>query len=102
MTDDSSGSGKPRRRLGAYVLPGDPVWLTSSLERYYELIDDLVVVVPEDGLGWLGRPLPIDECLASVRRVDRRGLLREEPGKWVDRQHPRDAEVAQRTAALAA
>jgi hypothetical protein len=36
-------------RLGAYVLTGDPVWMRSSLGRYYDLLDDLVVLVPEGG-----------------------------------------------------
>lgn len=87
-------------RLGAYVLPGDPVWLRSSLERYYEYLDDLVVLVPQDGLSWSGRPLPVDECRDIVAGVDTRGIRREVSGHWVDPDHPRTVEVAQRQAGI--
>ena len=91
-----------RRRLGAYVLTGDPTWLASSLARYYDLLDDLVVLVPEDGLSWAGHPLPVQECLAAVRAVDHRGLARSVQGRWTDPDDVLAAEIAQRTAGLQA
>lgn len=87
-------------RLGAYVLPGDPVWLEETLRQYYPLLDDLVVPVPDGGIGWAGRPLPVDECLAIIRRVDSRGVARVIHGSWVEPQSPMKGDTAQRQAAL--
>lgn len=87
-------------RLGGYILPGDPVWLASSLTRYYEFLDDLVVVAPEDRLGWTGRPIPVDECLEIVRRLDHRGIARTVWGSWRDLADPLRAETAQRQAGI--
>lgn len=86
--------------LGAYVLPGDPVWLRSSLARYYDLLDDLVVPVPRSGRGWTGRTIPVDECRRIIADIDVRGIAREVPGDWVDPEHPMVADTAQRQAAL--
>lgn len=86
--------------LGAYLLPGDPVWLRSSLARYYALLDDLVVVVPVPATGWTGRPLPVDECLEIIAAVDVRGIARQVTGHWEDRGEPMRADTAQRQAGL--
>ena len=88
------------RRLGAYILPGDPTWLAKTLAAYYPLLDDLVVPVPVDAVGWTGRTLPVEEVLAIVRAVDHRGILRIVEGVWIDTSHPMHAETAQRQAAL--
>lgn len=82
--------------LGAYLLPGDPVWLRSSVTRYYDYLDDLVVLVPEDGLGWLGKPIPVAECLSVIDEIDTRGIARRVSGRWVDPAHPMAADTAQR------
>lgn len=89
-----------RPRLGAYVLPGDPVWLRSSLSRYYGLLDRLVVPVPEDGLSWRGASLPVQECLEIIKAVDHRGIVEVIHGTWTDTDHPLRAENAQRQAAI--
>jgi hypothetical protein len=86
--------------LGAYVLPGDPVWLRSSLERYYPFLDRLVVPVPAQGLGWTGQPLRLDECLSVITEVDTRGIVTLIGGRWTDRAHPLDQDTAQRQAAI--
>lgn len=86
--------------LGAYLLPGDPVWLRSSLARYYDLLDDLVVVVPVPATGWTGRSLPVDECLEIIAEVDARGIARRVTGHWEDRDEPMRADTAQRQAGL--
>ncbi|HEX2856170.1 MAG TPA: hypothetical protein VHO26_01645 [Propionibacteriaceae bacterium] len=104
-TDGPAASGRGsdgRRRIGAYLLPGDPVWLASSLSRYYDLLDDLVVVVPDTGTGWTGRPLPVEECLEIIGRHDPRGLRRIVRGEWYDAEQPMHAETAQRQAGIAA
>ncbi len=87
-------------RLGAYVLPGDLVWLAETLSAYYPHVDELVVPFPTDGLGWSGQPVPAAACLAAVRRVDVRGILRVVRGTWRDVADPLRGETAQRQAAL--
>ena len=89
-----------RPRLGAYLLPGDPVWLRSSLRRYYQFLDDLVVVVPVPATGWTGRPLPVDQCLDIISEVDVRGIARRVDGHWEDLDQPMRADTAQRQAGL--
>jgi len=83
-------------RLGAYILPGDPVWMRSSLTRYYGLLDDLVVLVPTSGQGWRGTRLPVAQCLAIVTAVDVRGIARYVEGEWYDPADPLRAETDQR------
>jgi hypothetical protein len=83
-------------RIGAYVLPGDPVWMRSSLIRYYDLLDDLVVLVPRSGKGWRGTRLPVAECLGIVAAVDVRRIARYVEGEWYDPAEPLRAETAQR------
>lgn len=102
-----SGAGTGRRpapegrpRLGAYVLAGDPVWLASSLARYYPFLDDLVVVASSSRRGWTGRPIPVDACLERVASVDHRGIARVVWGDWEDLQDPMRADTAQRQAGV--
>lgn len=87
-------------RVGAYLLPGDPVWMRSSLSRYYEALDDLVVLVPTEGMGWTGRPIPVDACLSIIEKMDVRGIARRVEGRWVDKASPMRADTAQRQAGL--
>jgi len=101
MTDSSTGRPSGRgRRLGAYVLPGDPTWLARTLPRYYDLLDVLVVPVPTDGRGWTGAPVPVAEVVRLVHDLDPRGIVEEVPGRWTDAAHPQRADTAQRQAAL--
>jgi hypothetical protein len=88
------------RRLGAYILPGDPTWLRSSLRRYYQLLDELVVLVPADGRGWTGHPIPVRACRDAVDAIDHRKIARIVIGSWRDRAHPMLAETAQRQAGI--
>lgn len=87
-------------RIGAYVLTGDPVWLRSSLSRYYDHLNDLVVLIPEDGVGWAGRPIPVQECLDAVGALDTRGIARAVRGRWTSPHAPLTAETAQRQAGV--
>lgn len=88
------------RKIGAYVLPGDTVWLEKTLQRYYPLLDDLVVPVPRRGIGWNGVEIPVTAAIEQIRTVDRRGIVRQISGDWVNQQHPMAADTAQRQAAL--
>lgn len=94
------GGNALKRRIGAYVLPGDPVWLAESLAQYYPLLDDLVVPVPADGLGWSGLPVPVGDCLAAIRSLDTRRIAREFAGHWVNVESPIHADTAQRQSGL--
>ncbi|WP_144276379.1 hypothetical protein [Demequina sp. NBRC 110053] len=88
------------RRLGAYVLPGDTVWLERTLPQWYPLVERIVVPVPADHRSWTGRPLPVARALEVIRRLDTRGIVTEIHGRWTDPSDPRAAEVAQRQAAV--
>lgn len=103
MPNAACGGGKMSvmsPRIGAYVLTGDPTWLRSSLTRYYPYLDDLVILVPTDGRGWRGTWIPVEDCLRIVEDVDTRGIARYVQGVWVDRDHPMDADTAQRQAGV--
>lgn len=89
-------------RLGAYVLTGDPTWLRSSLRRHYDQLSDLVLLVPTDGLGWAGRPIPVADCVAAVREIDTRGIARVIEGRWSNPTDPLAADSAQRRAGVEA
>lgn len=88
------------RRIGAYVLPGDTVWLERTLGQYYPFLDALVVPVPEDGRGWTGVPIPVEDALRLIRAADTRGILKTIPGRWTDSEDPMRADTAQRQAAV--
>ncbi len=88
------------RRFGAYLLTGDPTWLASSLSRYYDLLDDLVVLVPRGGRSWTNRTLPVEACLEAIRTVDVAGKARIVTGEWIDLDNPMRAETAQRQCGL--
>lgn len=89
-----------RLRLGAYVCAADPTWIRSTVARYYDYLDVLVVSVSATGAGWTGAPVAAEECLAALREIDHRGILRVVRGEWVDHRHPLAADTAQRQDSL--
>lgn len=93
-------TGSPARRIGAYIMPGDPIWLASSLSQYYPLLDELVIIAPRSHRGWTGIEIPVDECLDIVRRLDTRGIQRIVWGEWANTKEPMRADSAQRQAAI--
>ncbi|HEY2642590.1 MAG TPA: hypothetical protein VGI56_02455 [Galbitalea sp.] len=95
-----TANSRGRRRIGGYVLPGDTVWLERTIRQYYPLLDELVVPVPDNQLGWTGVPIPVDEALAVIRAADTRGILRVISGRWTDKDNPMRADTAQRQAAV--
>ena len=76
------------------------MWFRSSLARYYPVIDELVVLVPEDGRGWTGLPIPVAACLEIVEEIDLRRISRQVRGRWTDQANPMRADTAQRQAGL--
>lgn len=89
-------------RLGAYVLAADPTWVRSSLARYYDHLDVLVVAAPEDGRGWTGAPVAAQEVLEQILALDTRGIVRVVRGSWTRPEDPLAADTDQRRDALAA
>jgi hypothetical protein len=89
-------------RLGAYVLAADPTWVRSSISRYYDHLDVLVVSVPVDGRGWTGAPVASQTVLDQIREIDTRGIVRVVAGSWVRPDDPLAGDTDQRRDALAA
>jgi hypothetical protein len=89
-----------RPRIGAYILAADPTWLRSSLARYYDNLDVLVISMSSSNTGWTGSPIRADECAKIIESMDRRGVVRWVRGEWQDPSDPPAAEVRQRQAAI--
>ncbi|SEB83931.1 hypothetical protein SAMN04489806_1913 [Paramicrobacterium humi] len=89
-----------RRRIGAYILPGDATWLEKSLVQYYPLLDALVIPVPHGDVGWTGVGVDVAGVMAKVRKMDVRGLAETVHGSWVNPDEPMRADTAQRQTAL--
>jgi hypothetical protein len=90
-------------RLNAYVLAADPTWLTSSVLAYYEYVERIVVSYDEEHRGWTGAPVPVEECLDSLRALDRNGKLEFKPGRFGPSnvaRNPIQADTHQRLVAL--
>ena len=54
----------------AYILAADPAWIEASVRSYYDRVERIVVSYDEDGLGWTGVPLDIEQCLRRLRAMD--------------------------------
>jgi hypothetical protein len=89
-------------RLGAYLLIGDPAFLEQSLRSLYAITDRIVVVFDQDGLSWTKRPLPVEDCLSVVERLDIDGKVTRLPGNFHDTGlPPLEAETVERNAGIA-
>ncbi|MBE7158495.1 MAG: hypothetical protein INR62_08700, partial [Rhodospirillales bacterium] len=90
-------------RTNAYLLAADPAWIESSVLSYYPLVERIVVSYDEDGFGWTGAPLDIDQCLRRLRVIDRDGKLDFQPGHYARREffrRPLENDTYQRQCAL--
>ena len=88
--------------IKAYVLAADPAWVEASILSYYGAVDEIVVSYDGDHLGWTGGAIPVDECLARLRSVDRAGKMRFVPGDYHGPvSHPMENDNRQRREALA-
>jgi hypothetical protein len=88
--------------LNAYILAADPTWIRTSVMRYYDAIDRLIVCFDVQGRGWTGAPIDVEACLAAVRDIDHDGKVVLAPGDFSDPGRiPAQAESRQRQAALA-
>ena len=72
-------------RLNAYVLAADPAYLAASVASYLEIVDRVVVSFDRRHLGWGGRPVPVDSCLAELATLGADDKLDLRPG---DFSHP--------------
>jgi hypothetical protein len=88
-------------RVNAYVMAADPAFLAASVGSYYECVDRIVVTYDEDRVSWSGQPIPVDQCLAELRQLDRKGKLDLLPGKYARPElPPMNCETRQRRASL--
>jgi hypothetical protein len=100
--------GEPSRasrplRLGAYLLLGDPAYLEQSIHSIYAIAERIVVVYDEAGLSWTNKPLPIEDCLATVDRLDVKSKVTLLPGNYHQTGLvPLEAETLERNAGIAA
>lgn len=88
-------------RVTAYVLVADPNFLAQSLLSYYDYVDRIVLSYDESSTSWTGTPLPVEECLVTVERMDKQGKCVHAPGKYARLDHePLDNDTYQRQQAL--
>ncbi|MBV8279030.1 MAG: hypothetical protein JO170_27730 [Verrucomicrobia bacterium] len=88
-------------RLNAYVLAADPAWIQVSVLSYYEIVDTLVVSYDKRGIGWSGVPIPVDECVALLRAIDKDRKIKFISGDFSARNRsPMDSDTYQRRCAL--
>jgi hypothetical protein len=74
--------------VNAYIMLGDPAYLAASVSSYYDVIDRLIVSYDEHARSWSGDPIPVDECLAELTRVDRRSKATFFPGSYSQPHRP--------------
>jgi hypothetical protein len=88
-------------RVAAYVLVGDPSFLTPSIRAYYDRVERIVVSYDETATSWTGTPLPVEEALERIRVLDRDGKCDLRPGAFARPGFdPMDNETHQRNVAL--
>lgn len=87
-------------KIAAYVLAADPTWVRSSLLRYYDHVDAILISTPTADRGWTGRLVPAPECVAAVRSLDTRGIVRTVRADWQRPDNPLAGETAQRQHAI--
>ena len=88
-------------RINAYIMAADPAWIEASVLSYYDLVQQIVVSYDAAGLSWSGTPLPVDQCLARLRRIDPCGKMRFCPGLFARPEcNPMQNDTHQRQCAL--
>lgn len=91
----------PGRRITAYLLLADPSYLAASVSAYYSQVDRIVLSYDRAATSWTGTPLPLEQCLDIVRKLDVDGKCIAAPGHFARLEHsPMDNETFQRQVAL--
>jgi hypothetical protein len=89
-------------RVNAYILIGDPSFLSASVRSYYSHVDRIVVSYDRTGRSWTGTELPVEEALERVKALDVHGKCEFRPGDYARTSHtPIDNDTHQRSEALA-
>jgi hypothetical protein len=86
--------------FGAYILAADPTWLRSSLSRYYDILELLVISASATNIGWTGSPIPADDCVELAQGLDDRGVATILRGDFCSPLAPLDADTRQRQDAI--
>ncbi|MBW3637975.1 MAG: hypothetical protein KY445_16145 [Armatimonadetes bacterium] len=88
-------------KINAYILAADPAWVEASLASYYDIVDKIIVSYDQEGRGWTGAPIDVDQCLARLRAIDSAGKMRFVPGHFARPHHePMANDTFQRQCAL--
>lgn len=88
-------------KVHAFVPAAQPDWVQASVYSYYDLVDKIVVSYDRDGLGWNGKPMPVEETLALLREIDSDQKMVFSPGKYYRPEHvPHENATYQRQCAL--
>lgn len=87
--------------LNAYILAADPTWIEASVRAYYPLVRRIIVSYDEQGRGWTGAPVHVEQCLDRLRRIDPERKMVFAPGQFFRPDHtPMENDTHQRQAAL--
>lgn len=57
-------------RMAAYILAGDPAFLSASVRAYYDVVDRIIVSYDAAHLSWMDQPIPVEDCLALLAGLD--------------------------------
>ena len=88
-------------KLKAYILAADPNWIEASVLSYYNYVDEIIVSYDRSGLGWTGRPIPVEECLSRLRAIDKESKFRFLGGDFYRPEFsPMDNDTHQRQTAI--
>lgn len=88
-------------KLKAYILAADPAWIEASVNSYYNAVDEIVVSYDENGIGYTGVPVPVEECLKRLQTIDLQKKMRFCPGHYARLEHtPMENETYQRQCAI--
>jgi hypothetical protein len=87
--------------LAAYLLAADPAWIEASVLSYYGIVSRIVVSYDENGRGWTGTSVDVDQCLRRLRAIDRDSKMDFRPGHYARTEYPpMENETYQRQTAL--
>jgi hypothetical protein len=90
-------------QLNAYILAADPAWIEASVLSYYDIVDRIVVSYDENGRGWTGTPIDVEQCLRRLRVIDKTGKFDYRPGHFARAEYfsdPMRNDTYQRQVAL--
>ena len=88
-------------KVHAFVPAAQPDWVQASVYSYYRLVERIIVSYDRDGLGWNGKPMPVDTTLALLRDMDIDNKMVFCPGNYFRPNHaPHENATYQRQCAL--